>query len=406
MAQDVDDDAQSPTDKSPAPDANPANSREPDVDEFLKRFKQDLHRPKPTQDAVAAALHAMQQLESEVDVEHVTAVAEAQETKQCKACGAQNPSSNRFCSFCGVAFAKLQTTDKVELPEKREAKERVSAANEKDKTRSVVPNTSGSEDTAWHEADEIRGDLRQADQIQADEIQAERDLESFRADHSIIPAMSPQEAQIATPPGQHHYHHHYHHHYFPAGEAGYAAGSDARIANPAPPLREPSRARPSILGASLSRAETAVRKLMQDWAQACNTKQLDDLVSLYGTDALVLRPNLPAVRGAAAIREFFFALLDGGLGDVEIEPLRTEVSGDIAYEAGRCSMLVPVAVSKRREERGKYLTVFARTAGEWKIVTDSWSSDLGFAAVENTSGKSSSPAAAKAVSSAKSKNSS
>jgi hypothetical protein len=40
-------------------------------------------------------------------------------------------------------------------------------------------------------------------------------------------------------------------------------------------------------------------------------------------------------------------------------------------------MLVPVAVSKRREERGKYLTVMARQSnGEWRIVADCWSSDL------------------------------
>jgi hypothetical protein len=40
-------------------------------------------------------------------------------------------------------------------------------------------------------------------------------------------------------------------------------------------------------------------------------------------------------------------------------------------------MLVPVAVGKRREERGKYVVVFARQKnGEWKAVVDSWSTDL------------------------------
>lgn len=127
----------------------------------------------------------------------------------------------------------------------------------------------------------------------------------------------------------------------------------------------------------MSRNEIAVRKVTHDWAAACNTKQLDDLVSTYATDALVLRPNHSAVRGSAAIREFFFAVLDAGLGEVELEPLRVEVVGDVAYEAGRCKMLVPYVVGKRREERGKYLTVLARQAnGEWRIVSDCWSTDL------------------------------
>jgi ketosteroid isomerase-like protein len=126
----------------------------------------------------------------------------------------------------------------------------------------------------------------------------------------------------------------------------------------------------------LSRGEAAIRKLTQDWALACNSKQLDDLVDLYGADSIVLRPNVPPVRGTAAIREFFFSLLDAGLGEVDLEPLRVEVFGDVAYEAGRCKMLVPFAMGQRREERGKYLLTLARQAGDWKILADCWSSDL------------------------------
>jgi ketosteroid isomerase-like protein len=175
--------------------------------------------------------------------------------------------------------------------------------------------------------------------------------------------------------GQHHYHHHYHHHYFSASEGGVPlAGSEPRAASA--PVARDARARTPVGGSSLSRGESAVRKLTQDWALACNNKQLDDLVDLYGADAVVLRPNVPPVRGTAAIREFFFAALDAGLGDVEMDPLRVEVFGDIAYEAGRCQMLVPFTMGKRREERGKYLLTLARQAGDWKILADCWSSDL------------------------------
>lgn len=130
-------------------------------------------------------------------------------------------------------------------------------------------------------------------------------------------------------------------------------------------------------GQPLSRAETAARALTKEWALACNTKQLDDLVHMYGSDALILRPNHPPVRGTAAIREFYFAVLDAGVGEVELETLRVEVVGDLAYEAGRYKMLVPVTVGKRREERGKYLMVLARHANnEWKIACDCLTSDL------------------------------
>jgi ketosteroid isomerase-like protein len=72
------------------------------------------------------------------------------------------------------------------------------------------------------------------------------------------------------------------------------------------------------------------------------------------------------------------------LGEVELEPLRVDIAGDLAYEAGRCKALVPSATGKRREERGKYLWVFARqTGGEWKLATDCWSSDLTLTTLES-----------------------
>ncbi len=197
---------------------------------------------------------------------------------------------------------------------------------------------------------------------------------------------SEREAQLAAPnskpapqpPGEHHYHHHYHHHYFSSPDGMEStANPDLRIAAGGAAAREVGRVRAPLTGPAVSRAEAALRKLSQDWALACNTKQLDDLVELYLPDAVVLRPNVPAVRGTSAIREFFFGLLDAGMSEVELESLRTELFGDFGYEAGRCKSLIPIAMGKRREERGKYLLVLSRQAsGDWRIVADSWSSDL------------------------------
>ena len=184
--------------------------------------------------------------------------------------------------------------------------------------------------------------------------------------------------------GSHHYHHHYHHHYF--NDAGPGLGTEQR-SNVASP-RELAPAKAPLTGPSISRAEAAVRKVTQDWALACNTRQLDDLTSLYVADGLVLRPNVAPVRGTPAIREFFFSLLDGGFGEVELEPLRVELAGDVAYEAGRCKSLAPIAMGKRREERGKYLLVMARQPNnDWRISADSWSNDLSLATPQDTAVK-------------------
>ncbi|PYX87098.1 MAG: hypothetical protein DMG68_12940 [Acidobacteria bacterium] len=282
--------------------------RNAEVEDFFHRLmeRQDMKRPKPSPEAIAAALQAMQRLgaavgEGDDPAASIDAPALNGVESGCPRCGYQNHGINRFCGMCGGP---------------------------------VVP--SGAE-TA-----------------------------SGIAQH---PA--------GTANGQHHYHHHYHHHYFAQGQEGefLAAGLGQR-APLAGPAKDPVKTRPPLGGPSLSRAEASLRQMTQDWALACNNKQLDDLLSFYSTDALVLRPNLPPVRGTVAIREFFFSALDSGLGDIEMEALRVELLGDVAYEAGRCKMLVPVVVGKRREERGKYVVVYAKQNGEWKAVVDSWSSDL------------------------------
>jgi ketosteroid isomerase-like protein len=225
---------------------------------------------------------------------------------------------------------------------------------------------------------------------------------SFCANCGVPLQKAPEGAEIAPPspkpipeaPGDHHYHHHYHHHYFSGGGGlEQAATPDVRSAvGGGSPSRDLARVRTPLSGASMSRAEIALRKTTQDWAMACNTKQLDDLVDLYVPDATVLRPNVPAVRGAAAIREFFFGLLDAGMSEVEMDSQRAELFGEYGYETGRCKSLVPSAVGKRREERGKYLVLLNRQAnGDWKILADSWSSDLSLGGVTESPVK---PAAA------------
>jgi ketosteroid isomerase-like protein len=202
------------------------------------------------------------------------------------------------------------------------------------------------------------------------------------------PSASPGAA-----PGRHHYHHHYHRHEF-SGSPAVAPFIAPSIGAPAP-LRDAGRAPRAPAGSQpLSRAEVSVRKISQDWALACNTKHLDDLVSLYSPDAIVMRPNVPAIRGTAAIREFFFSVLDAGLGEVELESQRVEVIGDVGYEAGRCKMLVPSTMGKRREERGKFLIISHKQEGEWKAVADCWSTDLSLGGDPTANSGAASPGAA------------
>lgn len=187
-----------------------------------------------------------------------------------------------------------------------------------------------------------------------------------------IPNQTGTSAVPAAPrtgTGQQYIHHHYHH---------VVPGPGAPVAGVPNVESEAAVPRGRAPGASPGgRAEAGARQVVQDWAQACNTKHIDDLLELYAADATVIRSSVPPVRSLPAIREFLISLLEAGLGDVEMESLRLEVLGEIAIDIGRCKMLVPVAMGKRREERGKYMIVLVRQPNAtWKILADCWSSDL------------------------------
>jgi len=302
-----------------------------DVDEFYKQLQPEMRRPRPGPDAMAAALEAVQRLAAEADAEDAAqGPSAAASLGSCRVCGYRNREGNKFCAMCGLPADGFDGGLDERLP---------------------------------HEFTQ-GGDASPA------------------APPFLPPPHREREPQLRAGTGSpetHHYHHHYHHHYFPGGQEGGASRPAAQE------FREPEKRQMSVLrGESMSRAETAVRRITQEWVMACNTKHLDDLLDLYVADAMVMRSNYPAVRGAAAVREFFFGALDAGLGEVEVEPIRVEVAGDMAYEAGRCKALVPGAAGKRREERGKYLWVLARQSnGEWKIASDCWSSDLTFGGAES-----------------------
>ncbi|MFZ0758368.1 MAG: DUF4440 domain-containing protein [Candidatus Sulfotelmatobacter sp.] len=331
-----------PSGSNAAQDSNSAlpsiGPHNPALGEIYQRLYPEMRRPKPNQEAIAAALQAMQRLTMETDSQQAAEDAAPQTGGNapiaCGVCGHRNREGNKFCGMCGLPLA---TTGPAESPTQLSPTFALPSFDDEPLLQTPPP--------APEAADEVH-------------------------------------PGPGAPAGPHHYHHHYHHHYF---QGGYDASSAPRP-NAPESAREADRLRVAAAakGEPMSRGEAAVRRLTQEWVLACNTRQLDELIELYAPDALVLRSNLPLIRGAMAVREFFYAALEAGLGEVALEPMRVEVLGDLAHEVGRYSALVPGTAGKRREERGKYLWVFAKqSSGDWKLVSECWSSDLTLSGAES-----------------------
>lgn len=102
---------------------------------------------------------------------------------------------------------------------------------------------------------------------------------------------------------------------------------------------------------------------------------MDELMELYSSDSIVLRPNSDPAHGKDALRKVIEAGIESGVGDVQLECAEIGIVGDFACLTGQSKMLFPTAPAKRQEATGKYLIVVRRESGQWKIVADSWCMD-------------------------------
>jgi ketosteroid isomerase-like protein len=95
------------TANGPEPENNDAEELVPNsaADDFFVKMKHDFRRPKPSDEAVASALQAIQNvMKGSVLDSGARALRGAEEA--CPKCAALNTESNRFCGYCGTLLGR------------------------------------------------------------------------------------------------------------------------------------------------------------------------------------------------------------------------------------------------------------------------------------------------------------
>lgn len=130
---------------------------------------------------------------------------------------------------------------------------------------------------------------------------------------------------------------------------------------------------------STSRAgdEAAIRALDDSIVAAMQARDAGSITAYYAPNGQLFPPNRGVATGSQAIQASWaedFALPNI---DLSFEPRRIEVaaSGDMASDVGtyRVSLDGP---DGRISDTGKYVVVWQKVNGEWKIMADIWNSDL------------------------------
>ena len=123
-------------------------------------------------------------------------------------------------------------------------------------------------------------------------------------------------------------------------------------------------------------AASAIRRMGDEWARHWNAGDLDGVAAIYAEDAVYLPPHHETVHGRQAIREYLKAPLSRGVSDLAFDVTSIKQQGPIAWDVGTYRMTIPQNEESKREDQGKYLTLWRRIGEIWFIAADAWSTDL------------------------------
>lgn len=108
--------------------------------------------------------------------------------------------------------------------------------------------------------------------------------------------------------------------------------------------------------------------IMERYAAALRSNNVEALVALYAADGVFMREDLPAVAGTEALRASYRQVFATLKVDLRFAIQETEVAGDMAWlrttSKGRIKTL---ATGVEADESFNGLVVFRREGGTWKI---------------------------------------
>jgi ketosteroid isomerase-like protein len=123
--------------------------------------------------------------------------------------------------------------------------------------------------------------------------------------------------------------------------------------------------------------DAAIRKAGESWNAAFEALNVDALVALYATDAVLMPETAQAVTGPKGIRGFL-KVYTGLMTDSGYKPyidprIDVVVSGNLGFRSGYYWVSDK---SRTKVDSGKWLEIWRKKDGKWLIIRNMWNSDI------------------------------
>ena len=112
-----------------------------------------------------------------------------------------------------------------------------------------------------------------------------------------------------------------------------------------------------------------------DTAWATTTKDTNKFAAALAPDAIMQMNGMPVVKGEKAVRDTFAAMSSAPGFNLNWQAATADVSGDLGYTTGTYEMTMTNAAGQPATDKGKYITVWKKLNGAWKVVADTATSD-------------------------------
>jgi len=137
---------------------------------------------------------------------------------------------------------------------------------------------------------------------------------------------------------------------------------------------------PGVLTAQQnSKVDKEIRAQVDAWEKAIAAKDTAAIRALHAKDAVAMPPNGKAEEGQDAIAAMWTR--DVSMPGVKFDLRTTDVmasrSGDLAVESGTFTFEAdsPQPGGAKMQDSGKYITIWQKQGGKWRVVRDIWNSD-------------------------------
>ncbi len=107
----------------------------------------------------------------------------------------------------------------------------------------------------------------------------------------------------------------------------------------------------------------------QEFMAAFGRQDASGMAGLYTAGGQLLPTNSDFVTGTDSIRAFWQGAFDMGLKQAVLDTVELDGRGDTAIEVGRYRLLT---AGDAVADEGKYIVIWKRDAGAWKLHRDVW----------------------------------